>query len=180
MSDIATAFADEVVTNAYTKIISVPGIEGPFALITLDNGFDHTKPSSFGPGGLAAFDAALDEAFAANPVAIAVTGKPFIFAAGADLKGVPAITSREQGLELGRLGHKVFRRCVSRPFPRSPSSTVSLWVAASRSDCTATTARLPPMRAHWVFRKLSSVWSPVGAVRSCSLTWSARRTPSPW
>ena len=73
MSDIATAFADEVVTNAYTKIISVPGIEGPFALITLDNGFDHTKPSSFGPGGLAAFDAALDEAFAANPVAIAVT-----------------------------------------------------------------------------------------------------------
>ncbi len=49
MSDIATAFADEVVTNAYTKIISVPGIEGPFALITLDNGFDHTKPSSFGP-----------------------------------------------------------------------------------------------------------------------------------
>ncbi len=66
MSDIATAFADEVVTNAYTKIISVPGIEGPFALITLDNGFDHTKPSSFGPGGLAAFDAALDEAFAAN------------------------------------------------------------------------------------------------------------------
>jgi len=96
MSDIATAFADEVVTNAYTKIISVPGIEGPFALITLDNGFDHTKPSSFGPGGLAAFDAALDEAFAANPVAIAVTGKPFIFAAGAAPKGVPAITSREE------------------------------------------------------------------------------------
>ncbi len=117
MSDIATAFADEVVTNAYTKIISVPGIEGPFALITLDNGFDHTKPSSFGPGGLAAFDAALDEAFAANPVAIAVTGKPFIFAAGADLKGVPAITSREQGLELGRLGHKVFRRLRESAVP---------------------------------------------------------------
>ncbi|MDJ0110099.1 enoyl-CoA hydratase/isomerase family protein, partial [Rhodococcus erythropolis] len=117
MSDIATAFADEVVTNAYTKIISVPGIEGPFALITLDNGFDHTKPSSFGPGGLAAFDAALDEAFAANPVAIAVTGKPFIFAAGADLKGVPAITSREQGLELGRLGHKVFRRLRESSVP---------------------------------------------------------------
>lgn len=117
MSDIATAFADEVVTNAYTKIISVPGIEGPFALITLDNGFDHTKPSSFGPGGLAAFDAALDEAFAANPVAVAVTGKPFIFAAGADLKGVPAITSREQGLELGRLGHKVFRRLRESSVP---------------------------------------------------------------
>lgn len=117
MTDITTAFADEVVTNAYTKLVSVPGIEGPVALITLDNGFDHTKPNSFGPRGLLAFDAALDEAFAANPAAIAVTGKPFIFAAGADLKGVPSITSREQGLELGRLGHKVFRRLRDSSVP---------------------------------------------------------------
>ncbi|MFF0813997.1 3-hydroxyacyl-CoA dehydrogenase NAD-binding domain-containing protein [Rhodococcus sp. NPDC003318] len=117
MSDITSAFADEVVTNAYTKLVSVPGIEGPVALITLDNGFDHTKPNSFGPRGLLAFDAALDEAFAANPAAIAVTGKPFIFAAGADLKGVPSITSREQGLELGRLGHKVFRRLRDSSVP---------------------------------------------------------------
>ena len=56
-------------TNAFTKLISVPGIEGPVALITLDNGFDHTKPTSFGPGGLLALDTALDEAFAANPAA---------------------------------------------------------------------------------------------------------------
>ncbi|MGW0175264.1 3-hydroxyacyl-CoA dehydrogenase NAD-binding domain-containing protein [Rhodococcus sp. NPDC003322] len=117
MTDITSAFADEVVTNAYTKLVSVPGIEGPVALITLDNGFDHTKPNSFGPRGLLAFDAALDEAFAANPAAIAVTGKPFIFAAGADLKGVPSISSREQGLELGRLGHKVFRRLRESTVP---------------------------------------------------------------
>ncbi|MFG1781235.1 3-hydroxyacyl-CoA dehydrogenase NAD-binding domain-containing protein [Rhodococcus oryzae] len=117
MSEIATAFADEVVTNAFTKLVSVPGVEGKVALITLDNGFDHTKPSSFGPGGLTALDAALDEAFAANPTAIAITGKPFIFAAGADLKGVPSITSREQGLELGRLGHKVFRRLRESTVP---------------------------------------------------------------
>ncbi|MFZ2178469.1 MAG: 3-hydroxyacyl-CoA dehydrogenase NAD-binding domain-containing protein [Rhodococcus sp. (in: high G+C Gram-positive bacteria)] len=117
MTDISTAFADEVVTNAFTKIVAVPGIEGPVALITLDNGFDHTKPNSFGPAGLLSFDRALDEAFAANPVAIAVTGKPFIFAAGADLKGVPAVTSREQGLELGSLGHNVFRRLRESSVP---------------------------------------------------------------
>ncbi len=117
MSDIASAFADEVVTNAYTKLVAVPGIDGPVALITLDNGLDHTKPNSFGPAGLLAFDKALDEAFAANPAAIAVTGKPFIFAAGADLKGVPSITSREQGIELGRLGHKVFRRLRDSSVP---------------------------------------------------------------
>ena len=40
MTDIATAFADEVVTNAYTKLISVPGIDGPVALITLDTLYD--------------------------------------------------------------------------------------------------------------------------------------------
>ncbi|MBM7461218.1 3-hydroxyacyl-CoA dehydrogenase NAD-binding domain-containing protein [Rhodococcus coprophilus] len=114
---IASAFADEVVTHAYTKLLSVPGIEGQVALITLDNGFDHTKPNSFGPAGLLAFDKALDEAFAANPAAIAVTGKPFIFAAGADLKGVPAVTQREQGVELGALGHNVFRRLRDTSIP---------------------------------------------------------------
>lgn len=114
---IASAFADEVVTHAYTKLLSVPGIEGQVALITLDNGFDHTKPNSFGPAGLLAFDRALDEAFAADPAAIAVTGKPFIFAAGADLKGVPAVTRREQGVELGSLGHNVFRRLRDTSIP---------------------------------------------------------------
>ncbi|QBJ98282.1 3-hydroxyacyl-CoA dehydrogenase [Rhodococcus sp. ABRD24] len=114
---IGAAFADEIVTNAHTKLVSVPGIEGPVALITLDNGFDHTKPNSFGPAGLLAFDKALDEAFAANPAAIAVTGKPFIFAAGADLKGVPSITTREQGVELGQLGHRVFRRLRESSVP---------------------------------------------------------------
>ncbi len=54
MSELSSLFADEVVTNAYTKILRVPGIDGPVALITLDNGFDHTKPNSFGPAGLAA------------------------------------------------------------------------------------------------------------------------------
>ncbi|QNG18988.1 3-hydroxyacyl-CoA dehydrogenase [Rhodococcus triatomae] len=117
MSDIANAFTDEVVTHAYTKLVSVPGLDGQIALVTLDNGFDHTKPSSFGPAGLTEFNRALDEAFAANPVAVAVTGKPFIFAAGADLKGVPAITSREQGVELGKLGHDVFRRLRESEIP---------------------------------------------------------------
>ena len=69
----------------------MPGLAGELALITLDNGHDHTRPSTFGPGGLASLDAALDEiaAHSPAPAAIAVTGKPFIFAVGADLSGVP-------------------------------------------------------------------------------------------
>ena len=69
------------------------------ALITLDNGRDHTRPNTFGPGGLASLDAAIDEVAAHAPrvAAIAVTGKPFIFAVGADLSGMPQITDREPG-----------------------------------------------------------------------------------
>ncbi len=110
-------FPGEVVTHALLRFVSVPGLARPAALITLDNGFDHTKPNSFGPGGLASLDAALDEAFAANPAFVAVTGKPYIFNVGADLTGFPLLTERAQGLEMGRLGHRVFRRLKDSTVP---------------------------------------------------------------
>ena len=43
--------SDEVVTKAVTRLIHVPGLAKPVALITLDNGFDHTKPNTFGKAG---------------------------------------------------------------------------------------------------------------------------------
>ncbi|MFL6096647.1 MAG: 3-hydroxyacyl-CoA dehydrogenase, partial [Blastococcus sp.] len=75
-------FENEVVTAAKVRYLRLPGLPGEFALITLDNGHDHTRPSTFGPGGIASLDAALDEiaAHSPAPVAIGVTGKPFIFA----------------------------------------------------------------------------------------------------
>ncbi|MCW4353202.1 3-hydroxyacyl-CoA dehydrogenase NAD-binding domain-containing protein [Hoyosella sp. YIM 151337] len=115
MTDQST-FA-EVVTHAYMNLVSVPGIDGQVALITLDNGFDHTKPTTFGPQGLANIDAALDAAFGATPAAIAITGKPFIFAVGADLKGVGQLSERSEALEIGRLGHRVFKRLRDSPIP---------------------------------------------------------------
>jgi 3-hydroxyacyl-CoA dehydrogenase/enoyl-CoA hydratase/carnithine racemase len=113
------SFADEVVTKALVSYVEVPGLDGEIALITLDNGHDHTRPSTFGPGGLASLDAALDAVGARTPAvrAIAVTGKPFIFAVGADLSGVPVIQNRDQALELGRLGHRVFRRLTDSAVP---------------------------------------------------------------
>jgi hypothetical protein len=48
------------VTRALVRYLTLPGLAGEFALITLDNGHDHTRPSTFGPGGLASLDAALD------------------------------------------------------------------------------------------------------------------------
>jgi 3-hydroxyacyl-CoA dehydrogenase/enoyl-CoA hydratase/carnithine racemase len=107
----------EVVTDAHLKLLDVPGVDGPVALITLDNGKDHTRPTTFGPAGLANIGATLDAAFAAQPAAIAVTGKPFVFAAGADLSGIGAITDRDTALAIGALGHKVFRRLHDSEIP---------------------------------------------------------------
>ncbi|MGI5230978.1 3-hydroxyacyl-CoA dehydrogenase NAD-binding domain-containing protein [Actinoallomurus sp. CA-142502] len=108
---VADIFSDEVVTHTRVRDVELPYGAGTMALITLDNGFDHTKPSTFGPGGLTELNAALDAVAARDDLAaVGVTGKPFIFAVGADLNGVPLITGREQALEIARLGHDVFRR----------------------------------------------------------------------
>ncbi|MFD2094168.1 3-hydroxyacyl-CoA dehydrogenase NAD-binding domain-containing protein [Blastococcus deserti] len=116
---MTAVFEEEVVTKALVRYLRLPGLAGEFALITLDNGHDHTRPSTFGPGGLASLDAALDEIAARSPapVGIGVTGKPFIFAVGADLSGVPSITSAEQAREVAQTGHRVFRRLKDAPVP---------------------------------------------------------------
>ncbi|MGY1822170.1 3-hydroxyacyl-CoA dehydrogenase NAD-binding domain-containing protein [Geodermatophilus sp. SYSU D00079] len=116
---MSAVFEDEVVTTARVRYLAVPGVAGEVALITLDNGHDHTRPSTFGPAGLASLDAALDEVAAHSPApaAIAVTGKPFVFAVGADLSGVPSITSADDAREIAETGHRVFRRLKDSTVP---------------------------------------------------------------
>jgi 3-hydroxyacyl-CoA dehydrogenase/enoyl-CoA hydratase/carnithine racemase len=110
-AEITAQFPDEVVTHAHVRDVDLPGGAGTLALITLDNGFDHTKPNTFGPAGLLELNDALDQvARRTDLAAVGVTGKPFIFAVGADLNGVPAIRDHEQAKGLGQLGHAVFRR----------------------------------------------------------------------
>ncbi|BCY14322.1 3-hydroxyacyl-CoA dehydrogenase NAD-binding domain-containing protein [Actinoplanes sp. L3-i22] len=108
---------NEVVTKALVRSVRVPGLDKPVALITLDNGFDHKKPNSFGPAGLASLDAAITAATEADPAFIAITGKPYIFCVGADITGMPLISSQEQALELGELGHRVFARLKNSTIP---------------------------------------------------------------
>ncbi|MGC4833833.1 3-hydroxyacyl-CoA dehydrogenase NAD-binding domain-containing protein [Micromonospora vinacea] len=113
----ALAAPNEVVTRALLRQVNVPGLDRPAALITLDNGFDHTKPNTFGPGGLASLDEAITAALAADPAFIAVTGKPYIFCVGADIVGLPQLADRAQALEIGRLGHRVFARLKDSSVP---------------------------------------------------------------
>jgi len=110
MSEVLAGAPDEVVTNAILRMVSLApfGNNGELALITLDNGADHTRPNTFGPASLNALSSAIDQAQKTDAVAIAVTGKPFIFAAGADLSGVGAVKDTSVATAFGDLGHEVF------------------------------------------------------------------------
>ena len=110
---------EEVVTNALVRDVDLTpfGVAGTLALITLDNGLDHTRPNTLGPKSVLAIDAAITEAMSRSPRAIAITGKPFIFAAGADLSAMPYLTDISQALAIGKLGHDVFRRLGESTIP---------------------------------------------------------------
>ncbi|MEV5510250.1 3-hydroxyacyl-CoA dehydrogenase NAD-binding domain-containing protein [Streptomyces orinoci] len=117
----AELFPGEVVTQAHVRHLELPHGAGRFALITLDNGFDHTKPTTFGPQSLANLNTALDqveaEAKAGEIVGVGITGKPFIFAVGADLKGVELLARHEDALAIGKGGHDVFKRLSALAVP---------------------------------------------------------------
>ena len=99
---------DEVVTHAFVR--DVPLSQGrTLALVTLDNGRDHTRPNTLGAATLLEYARAMTaltaRAAAGEIHGVAVTGKPFILAAGADLSKVAEIPSLETGKLLSQLGH---------------------------------------------------------------------------
>ena len=118
MSDISTLLERaqaissdaERLTEAKLRKVALPGGAGVVGLITLDNGEDHTKPNTFGPRGLISLNTAIDAALADDEVtALAVTGKPFILAAGADLTSI-AGGGPDAVRVVAELGHAVFRK----------------------------------------------------------------------
>jgi 3-hydroxyacyl-CoA dehydrogenase/enoyl-CoA hydratase/carnithine racemase len=89
---------------------------GDIALVTIDNGEDWTKPTFFGERALQSLERALDELERGDFRAAVITGKPFFFAAGADITEFPNIT-RERAVEGSRAGHELFGRLRALPFP---------------------------------------------------------------
>jgi 3-hydroxyacyl-CoA dehydrogenase/enoyl-CoA hydratase/carnithine racemase len=112
---------EEVVTHLPVRDIALPGGGGTMALVTLDNRFDHTKPNTFGPKTIANLLSVVERlrarAEADEVQAVGITGKPFIFAVGADLKAVAQASSREQALEVARAGHAAYAAIMDLPVP---------------------------------------------------------------
>ncbi len=110
-------FPDEVVTHSYVQDIPLPRVDGApgagtLALITLDNGLDHRRPSTLGPNTLVelgtVLEAQRDRAARGEIAGVGVTGKPFFLAAGADLSAVKSLKDKEAGRLMARLGHDVY------------------------------------------------------------------------
>ena len=89
---------------------------GDVALVTIDNGEDYTKPTFFGRTALASLDGVLDELERGDYAALVLTGKPFVFAAGADLNEFHG-ASAELARDGSRAGHDLFSRLAALPFP---------------------------------------------------------------
>lgn len=109
-SPLLEAAADEVITESFVRDLALPS-GGTLALITLDNGRDHTRPNTLGPKTLQALNTILDElsqrAARSEISAVAITGKPFIFAAGADLSKVSTLANHTNARLMAQYGHHV-------------------------------------------------------------------------
>jgi 3-hydroxyacyl-CoA dehydrogenase/enoyl-CoA hydratase/carnithine racemase len=99
------------------KLARVDTRVGPVALVTMDNGEDWTKPNVFGRGALESLAHMLPELEEGEWTAMVLTGKPFVFAAGADMSEFPLRTTRELAEEGSRAGHELFARIRALPFP---------------------------------------------------------------
>ena len=103
----------ERVTHALVRDVPLGADLGTIALVTVDNGLDQTRPTTFGLAGLAELHAVLVEqqrrASAGEVVAVAVTGKPYYLAAGADLTLVSQIVDDAAARAVAASGHAAFR-----------------------------------------------------------------------
>jgi len=88
---------------------------GPIALVTMDNGEDWQKPNTFGEEALRSLEDVLDRLRAGDWRGLLLTGKPFVFAVGADMDEFGEITA-ERAREGGRAGHELFGRLRDLPF----------------------------------------------------------------
>jgi 3-hydroxyacyl-CoA dehydrogenase/enoyl-CoA hydratase/carnithine racemase len=89
---------------------------GPLALVTIDNREDWRKPTTLGRRALESLARTLDVIERENWVALVLTGKPFVFCAGADIDEFPGI-SAERARAGSRAGHELFGRIAALPFP---------------------------------------------------------------
>ncbi len=122
LEKFAPLFVDdsEVITHSFVSDVALKSGK-TLALITLDNLKDHNRPTTLGPLTLKELDEVLDaqEQRAKNGEihGIAITGKPYFLAAGADLSKIGAVEKKITGRLYVELGHYVFAKLGDSSVP---------------------------------------------------------------
>ncbi|MEX0850279.1 MAG: 3-hydroxyacyl-CoA dehydrogenase NAD-binding domain-containing protein [Gaiellaceae bacterium] len=96
------------------KLQRVDANVGPIALVTMDNGEDWQKPNTFGEEALRSLEHVLGQLQTGDWRGLLLTGKPFVFAVGADIGEFGEITP-ERAREGGEAGHELFGRLRELP-----------------------------------------------------------------
>ncbi|WP_372697820.1 3-hydroxyacyl-CoA dehydrogenase NAD-binding domain-containing protein [Arthrobacter sp. JSM 101049] len=108
---LAEQVPDEIVTHTLVSDVQLPSGK-TLALLTLDNGLDHSKPTTLGPATLIELGRELsrqhERAAAGDIAALAVTGKPHFLVAGADLTTVKTLKNSDSGVLMAELGHAAY------------------------------------------------------------------------
>jgi 3-hydroxyacyl-CoA dehydrogenase/enoyl-CoA hydratase/carnithine racemase len=90
---------------------------GQLALVTIDNGEDWQKPSTFGRAALGSLNEILPRLRDGGFAGLVLTGKPFVFAAGADLTEFPQMSTTELARAAANAGHDAFGAIRALPYP---------------------------------------------------------------
>jgi 3-hydroxyacyl-CoA dehydrogenase/enoyl-CoA hydratase/carnithine racemase len=109
------------VSNSPTQFklasVATPEVERPLALVTIDNGADHTKPTVLGRPAFESLERVLGELESGDWAGLVITGKPYFFSAGADLEEFSLRATPELAREGSRTGHELFGRIRALPYP---------------------------------------------------------------
>jgi 3-hydroxyacyl-CoA dehydrogenase/enoyl-CoA hydratase/carnithine racemase len=106
----------EPLTEFKLAAVRRPELERPLALVTIDNGADHTKPTVFGRPAFESLDRVLEQLESGDWAALVITGKPHFFSAGADLDEFSHV-SAELARAGSRTGHELFGRVRDLRYP---------------------------------------------------------------
>jgi 3-hydroxyacyl-CoA dehydrogenase/enoyl-CoA hydratase/carnithine racemase len=105
------------VSETVFKLNRVDTRVGPVALVTVDNGEDHTKPTTLGRSAFESGAGLLEQLEGGDWAAMVLTGKPFVFCVGADIDSFATMRSVEDAVAGTRAGHDLFARIRALPFP---------------------------------------------------------------
>jgi 3-hydroxyacyl-CoA dehydrogenase/enoyl-CoA hydratase/carnithine racemase len=99
------------------KLNRVASPLGPVALVTIDNGEDHTRPTTLGRSALESAAEVIARLEQGDWVAAVLTGKPFVFCVGADIDGFTQVRTGDEARAGSRAGHELFGRLRALPCP---------------------------------------------------------------